>query len=588
MAEEFQFAALHNVKGGADDWEGPLYFSADGTFHREDGMIMGGASGTWAPDPKGKELILTWEGSDEEKLHTLDCGRSFRNVHGFTLTMTEGEPPDWFLDQFPAAKAWEDMHGNKYVDNWGHKIKVVHNEDNNTINFTHNRTEMTGTLDGQTLTVEGWEATGTVTEEGHVEFSDGGKWELKGKLLEKAKVRSYQEFAFDAEHDASGMFNDWKGELWFGSDKSFYRKTFFGKVGDTGTWKRRFVQSEEKTQIAIVLSWEDDEEETLITEDNGKSFANESLKLTLKEEVELPPWFASRFPTPKDPSCADKITLLCSMDESNANNSIFEDDEDEPEGMQAILQQAVYKARDIVEKVEEKFDDMKEAIEEAVDAVRDQVVDSLGLDDKFKSVADNTLDDVAPKAGDMCIEDAIQFIPGFQKMDDATSRDLDGEAKEACKDTILGFRGKIHDFCEDIVELLKEGFDMVGAALKCLYKVVSWILRACKEGVQMAIELLKKVIPDCCEPCCLNCFGLADKLAEWFQATFSKIVDMVEDFIKQALRSVGVPEFICEKVDFNGNSNADDAKDDDEPEKAKKAKARGEGPAEDAPDQVTM
>merc|ERR1712137_88520 len=115
----------------------------------------------------------------------------------------------------------------------------------------------------------------------------------------------------------------------------------------------------------------------------------------------------------------------------------------------------------------------------------------------------------------MVVTDAVDYIPGFEKLDNATSRDIDGEAKEACASKILSFREKIRDFCEDVVEFLKDTSDVLGGALKCIYKVVSWILRACKEGVQVAIDLVKKVIPDCCEAACLSCLGLGEKLVEF-------------------------------------------------------------------------
>lgn len=230
---------------------------------------------------------------------------------------------------------------------------------------------------------------------------------------------------------------------------------------------------------------------------------------------------------------------------------------------------------------------MLKSLSGAVDSVRDAAVDSLGLDQKFKDSSDDTLDEIAPKAADMVVEDAVAFIPHFQKFDDATPRDIDGEAKEVCSSTILSFREKIHDFCEDVVDRLKEGSDPVDMALDVLYKVVSWILRACKEGVQAAVDLLKKVIPDCIEPCCLTCLGLGQKLAEFASTTFNKLVDMVEEIIKAALGKFGVPSFILEKIDFN-NSNPDNATDDDEPIKAKKAREAGEAPAEAAPDQEKM
>lgn len=237
--------------------------------------------------------------------------------------------------------------------------------------------------------------------------------------------------------------------------------------------------------------------------------------------------------------------------------------------------------------VADKIEEAVEVVEEAVDAMRDKVVDSLGLDEKFKTLADRALDHTAPLAGEQVITDALEggFIPGFKTLDDMTSKDLDSEAKNACANKILSFKPRIHDFCEDVVEFMKEGNQIVGAALKCLHKVVSWILRACKEGVQLAVQMIKKVIPDCCEPCCLNCMGLGEKMAEFIATTFNKLVDMVENLIKEYMGDLGFPAFITDKVEFNGeDDNPDNARDDDLTEKEKIAKNKGQ----EAPQQETM
>ncbi|CAK0814773.1 unnamed protein product, partial [Prorocentrum cordatum] len=256
--------------------------------------------------------------------------------------------------------------------------------------------------------------------------------------------------------------------------------------------------------------------------------------------------------------------------------------------MWGLVESAVTKLDEGIDAAEASMEHVLAQVADGVDDLRDGVVDALGLDEKFKSVSDNTLDEVAPKAGDMVIEDAVHFIPSFKRLDDATPQDLQGASRAACTDTILSFREKIHDFCEDVVEALKEGADMIASALSCLYKVASWILRACREGVQIAVDLLKKVIPDCCEAACLSCAGLGAKLMMWVASVFTKIVDMVEDLIKRALHTFGVPDWICEKVDFNGNASADHATDDDEPVKVKAAKRIKEEQGEDAPTQQAM
>merc|ERR1712083_122944 len=118
----------------------------------------------------------------------------------------------------------------------------------------------------------------------------------------------------------------------------------------------------------------------------------------------------------------------------------------------------------------------------------------------------------------------------------------------------------------------------ISAICHCLYKVVSWILRACKEGVKFAVDMLKKVIPDCCEKACLSCMGLTQKLAQWITKVMNNLINMVEDCVQTFLRAVGVPEWICVKVDFNGDDkpDAEKANDDDEPVKKKKAREAGE------------
>lgn len=231
-------------------------------------------------------------------------------------------------------------------------------------------------------------------------------------------------------------------------------------------------------------------------------------------------------------------------------------------------------------------EDIEDRVSQVVEHIAEGVADALHLDEMFKRMADHVLDEVAPKAGEMTIDEAQDFIPAFDRLDKATSRDLHGEATEACTSRILGYRQKIHDFCEDVTDALTDQLsDPTAGILSCLYRVFNWILRACKEGIRTAVDLLKKVIPDCIEPCCFSCLGLEGKLASWVTSTYNKVVDILEGIIQEALRSVGVPDWICDKVDFNGNASADNARDEDEPVKARKAR---ELAVEVAPPQMSL
>jgi len=388
-----------------------------------------------------------------------------------------------------------------------------------------------------------------------------------------------QEFEFE------GVHADWKSEVVIKSTGEFTRKGGWFSAGKDGDW--------EVSGKDMIMKWDEYEPETLTTEDDGKSFKNKdeegkSFTLTMSEG-EPPEWFLAKFkPEEEEQGPCMTACLMCCP-------AHVTDFEGEPKTVAqkvwSAVEDAVEKLDDGIDAVQDKAEAALDAVANAADAVRDAAIDALGLDDKFKSISDNALDDAAPKAGETVVEDAVQFIPGFKKLDNMTSKDLDQEAKDVCSNKILSFRERIHDFCEDVVEFFKEGADLIGSALKCLYKVVSWILKACKAGVQMAVDLLKKVIPDCCEAACLSCCALTEKIAKWVKQVYDKIVDFVEDLIKKALHAIGVPDYICEKVDFNGNNGAgrnvdcDNAKDDDEPmKKIKQRQVEGEA----APEQQAM
>lgn len=376
-----------------------------------------------------------------------------------------------------------------------------------------------------------------------------------------------QEFELQAKGEG------WEGVVSVRSDGTFKRRGTWAKKGEEGQWE----VSRSKSHLSLTLKWDDKAPETVVSDDLGASFQNEGGLTLATEDGEAPAWFRAFFEK-EDGRCMQACLFCCPT-------SVTEHEGEAETIVQQLwehVESVVEKIDDGIDVVQDKVEDVVEAVVDAVDDVRDAIVDALGLNDKFVDVSDNALDDIAPKAGDVVMEEASNFIPAFQKLDDRVPQDLDGAAKAACAATILGFREKIHDFCQDVVELLKQGADMIGAALKCLYKVTSWILRACKEGVETAVELLKKVIPDCCEAACLSCMGLASKLGQWISTAFNKIVDMVEDFLKAALRTFGVPEWICEKVDFNGNSSADDANDDDEPLNHRHALNDEDAPAQQA------
>jgi hypothetical protein len=397
---------------------------------------------------------------------------------------------------------------------------------------------------------------------------------------EPTPVLEQKEFCFSAVHKVGDEDSDknWEGKLFFAPDNKFHREDGMFTSGAAGTYA---VSKDFKD---VILKWDDEDlgQETLTTEDLGTSFNNGAgFRFSMEGDQKPPEWFRDKFTDPEDGRCMKACPFCCPA-------SITEH-EGEPETFaQKVwdkVEHAVEKLDDKIDKIEEKIEDVLEKVVEAVQDTQESMLRAIGLDDKFKQVSDNTLDDVAPKAGVMVVDDAKTHIPAFESLDKATSKDITGEAQAGCQDTILSFRQKIHDFCDDVIEFLAEG---IQGAVNCLHKVVSWILRACKEGVKFAVDMLKKVIPDCCEAACLSCMGLTAKLAHWIATVMNKLIDMVEDCIKAGLSAVGVPEWICEKVDFNGNNKPDAENlptDDDEPVSKKKLK---ESNGEAAPQQEAM
>lgn len=392
------------------------------------------------------------------------------------------------------------------------------------------------------------------------------------------------EFSFNANHtnvatEALDEPEDWKweGKLFFAADNTFHRENGWGGLskGATGTYT---VSSD---YMDIILKWDEGEQETLTTEDLGFSFLNEAgFTLTMEEGQTPPEWFRNKFTDLEDGRCIKACLYCCPASVTQH--------EGEPETFLQkawdVVEDAVEKLDDAIDAVEEKAAEVLEDVVEAAQDAQEAMLRALGLDDTFKQVSDNTLDEVAPKAGPMVVDEAAEFLPAFKQLDKATPQDLTGAASEGCTNTILSFREKIRDFCDDVVEFLAEGLSGI---VSCLYKVVNWIVRACKEGVKYAVELLKKVIPDCCEDACLSCMGLAAKLAAWIAKVMNALIDMVEDCIKRFLTAVGCPEWIVEKVDFNGNNKPNPDNTDDNEEPIKKRKAREAG-GEQAPQQESM
>merc|ERR1719188_2255101 len=155
---------------------------------------------------------------------------------------------------------------------------------------------MIATLDGSKIFVDGWSAPGVVQCNQNVKFADGGQWTLLEDGGDIVDDITFEEFAFDAQHDVEGKRNDWRGPLFFGNDGTFHRKDRFWAAGDAGVYEVKGVGS--TTAWDIVLRWDRHEAETLTTDDFGKSFENEAgFKLNMPDGTP-PAWFLNKFPHP--------------------------------------------------------------------------------------------------------------------------------------------------------------------------------------------------------------------------------------------------------------------------------------------------
>merc|ERR1712183_364186 len=117
---------------------------------------------------------------------------------------------------------------------------------------------------------------------------------------------------------------------------------------------------------------------------------------------------------------------------------------------------------------------------------------------------------------------------------------------------------------------------MGGAALKCIHRVIRWICKAVRDGVQAGVDKLKEIMPRGLAACCMRCVLPAKKMTAHVLETSTKLIDRLEDIIRDALTQHGVPVWLCDKIDFNGNRNPDDVMDDEEPEKIARARQEDE------------
>lgn len=81
------------------------------------------------------------------------------------------------LIQTRASKNYNDcgqLGGSTFGDSWGNRFTMEQN--GCSVQFDYNGHVKVGTLSGNTLTITGYAADGTVQDDGNVEFADGGMW----------------------------------------------------------------------------------------------------------------------------------------------------------------------------------------------------------------------------------------------------------------------------------------------------------------------------------------------------------------------------------------------------------------------------
>lgn len=207
---------------------------------------------------------------------------------------------------------------------------------------------------------------------------------------------------------------------------------------------------------------------------------------------------------------------------------------------------------DVREKVEDAEDDITDFAEDMVDDVMEKLGDTLAplFQTRLGDISTQTLEFMAPKCGETAVSKMVEKYPKLAEADKAVEQvDLVTMATDAATAAVMSFKDTILDFCGDVVERIQAGFDCVTAAWKTLRKVLVMLLRALQGGVQTAVDTVKGVIPDCCESCVGSCFGVS--IAKVVKDCYDVLVNVVEDFVKAALRTYGIPKAITEKIEWS-------------------------------------
>merc|ERR1719188_1185749 len=206
-------------------------------------------------------------------------------------------------------------------------------------------------------------------------------------------------------------------------------------------------------------------------------------------------------------------------------------------------------------------------------------------DTMLKRAVDETLESLAPRAAEQMMLDGNNFLPMFDRLCQMKPRVVD-EAKDLCRTTVLSKKKRIFAFCEDINAYEQEGVTKEKSAIECIHRTIKWISRAIRDGVREGVDALKRVLPRGLKEAWVRMRPA--RLDEFVRQSSSTTISLIEENMKTFLHNLGAPDALLDLIEFEKNSDPEDARDDEEPEKVARAKrlaarAREEKEAECVP-----
>mmetsp|Transcript_11845 Transcript_11845/g.30358 ORF Transcript_11845/g.30358 Transcript_11845/m.30358 type:complete len:229 (+) Transcript_11845:105-791(+) len=185
-----------------------------------------------------------------------------------------------------------------------------------------------------------------------------------------------------------------------------------------------------------------------------------------------------------------------------------------------------------MEAIKEMFDGVQDKIDDFTEAVENKAHETLGhlFEPHLEKAVDSTLSWMGPASGEHSVDKMVEKFPKLEKFDS-----LQDQAKDAAVSAVMGMKDVIMAFVRDALHDPQSAFKKVGTML----------LRAGHQACQRAIQVIKDLIPDCCEGLCFPKFDMMEIVTQ----VYTRIKEEMKTFLKGHIMSSGVPVVLTPVVD---------------------------------------